>query len=256
MTECKRVIARLDIKNNFLIKGIQLEGLRKLGDPAVFSRKYFEEGIDELLYIDSVASLYNRNSLTEIIKNVSKEVFIPITVGGGIRSLEDARQILRSGADKLAINTAAIKSPQLITELAKTFGSQCVVLNVEAKVKMSGDGWEAYYNNGREHSGYSVKDWVRIGQEAGAGEVLLTSVDRDGTKKGYDIELLKDITDGIHIPVIASGGFGKKQDCVEAVKKGACDAVAIGTSFHYGTISVSELKSHLEENNIRVRKNS
>ncbi len=253
MSDCKRVIARLDVKNNFLIKGVQLEGLRKLGDPHSFSQKYYTEGIDELVYIDSVASLYNRNSLTEIIKNTSKKIFIPITVGGGIRTVEDAKTILRSGADKIAINTAAIKSPKLITELANIYGTQCVVLNVEAKRSMTGNGWEAYYNNGRDHSGMTVKEWVKIGQEAGAGEILLTSVDRDGTYKGLDIELISEITNGIRIPVIASGGLGKEQDFVDAIKKGNCDAVAVGAALHYNKVTVQGLKKHLQENQIRVR---
>lgn len=253
MTPCTRVIARLDIKNNYLIKGIQLEGLRKLGNPKDFSKKYFDQGIDELVYIDSVASLYNRNSLTEIVKEVSKDIFIPITVGGGIRSIEDAKSILRSGADKIALNTAAIKDPGLITELAKTFGSQCVVLNVEAKSSMTGTGWEAYFNNGREHSGHTVKEWIKIGQEAGAGEVFLTSVDRDGTSRGHDLDLLQEVTDGISIPVIASGGLAKPQHFVDAIKKGNCDAIAVGAALHYEKVSVQDIKNCLVEHNITVR---
>ena len=188
-----RLIARLDIKGNNLIKGIQLEGLRKIGDPSQYAKKYYEDGADELIYMDTVASLYGRNQLYELLSNTVKNIFIPITVGGGIRSLNDAKDLLRCGADKVAVNTAAINNPDLISEIANHCGSSCMVLSIEAKSN-GRDKWEAYTNNGREHSGIDVKDWVKVGTKMGAGEILLTSVDREGTRKGFDIKLIKQIT--------------------------------------------------------------
>jgi len=196
-----RLIARLDIKAPFLVKGIQLEGLRKLGDPNDFALKYYHAGIDEIFYIDIVASLYDRNSLTDIISKTTNEIFVPITVGGGIRSLHDVEKALRAGADKVAINTAAIKNPILIEEIAKRFGSSCVVLSIEAK-KTNKDNWEAYYDNGREHSSLDLVEWAMEGQDRGVGEILITSVDRDGTKKGFDVDLVENISDKVKVPLI------------------------------------------------------
>ena len=201
-----RLIARLDIKAPNLIKGIHLEGLRKMGDPNVFARRYYEAGVDELLYMDIVASLYERNSLTDVIRYTAQNIFIPFTVGGGVRSVEDVESLLRAGADKVAMNTAATRRPELISEAARRFGSQCVVLSIEAKRRSTGDGWEAYTDNGREHTGRDVVEWAQQGAALGAGEVLLTSVDREGTRQGMDAELIAAVSDVVSIPVIASGG--------------------------------------------------
>jgi cyclase len=247
-----RLIARLDIKGPNLIKGVHLEGLKVIGSPNEYALKYYKQGADELIYMDSVASLYGRNHLGEIIKDAAKEIFIPMTVGGGIRSVEDATEILRSGADKVAINTAAVANPALITQLAEKFGSQCVVLSIEAKKDSSGH-WEVLTENGRERSGLDVVEWAIQGCSNGAGEILLTSVDMEGTKKGFDNELLKAVSSQVEIPVIASGGMGKLSDAVDAIEKGEANAVAMADILHYGKATFSEVREELKVNGILVR---
>jgi cyclase len=247
-----RLIARLDIKGPNLIKGVHLEGLKVIGSPNEYALKYYEQGADELIYMDSVASLYGRNHLGEIIKDAAKEIFIPMTVGGGIRSVEDATEILRSGADKVAINTAAVANPALITQLAEKFGSQCVVLSIEAKNNSNGH-WEVLTENGRERSGLDVVEWAIQGCSNGAGEILLTSVDMEGTKKGFDNELLKAVSSQVEIPVIASGGMGKLSDAVDAIEKGEANAVAMADILHYGKATFSEVREELKVNGILVR---
>lgn len=247
-----RLIARLDVKGPNLIKGVQLEGLRVVGDPHEHALRYYKAGADELLYMDAVASLYGRNNLTEIVSRTAADVFIPITVGGGVRLVEDARQLLRSGADKVAVNTAAIRHPELITEIARQYGSQAMVLSVEAK--RAGDGrWEAYTDCGRERTGLDVIDWVRRGQDLGAGEILLTSVDREGTRKGFDVELVRAVAAAVTIPVIASGGVGTVAHVVEAVRDGAADAVAMAHVLHYGQLGFPEIRTAVREAGIPVR---
>lgn len=247
-----RVIARLDIKGPHLVKGIQFEGLRKLGDPNEFSKKYYEQGIDELIYIDIVASLYERNNLTDIVKQTTENVFIPITVGGGIRSLKDVRELLRAGADKVAINTAALKRPELIREIANHFGSQCMVLSIQAK-KVGEKKWVAYYDCGREKTEIDVVKWAQKAYELGAGEILLTSIDKEGTQSGFDYELVKEVSATVPIPVIASGGMGELSDFAEVVKKGEADAVAIGSVLHYNKTTISDIKKFAETEKIMVR---
>ncbi len=237
-----RLIPRLDIKGPNLIKGVNLEGLRVVGDPQAFARQYYEEGADELLYMDSVASLYGRNNLTDIVRYTAENVFIPLTVGGGVRSLDDAERLLRSGADKIAINTAATQRPELVTEVSRHFGSQCMVLGIEAKRRGDG-GWEAYTDNGREDSGLDVVDWARRGQDLGAGEILLTSVDQEGTRKGFDIALSKAVSEAVSIPVIVSGGLGHPDHLVAAVREGAADAVAVAHALHYRRHGLAELRA-------------
>ena len=247
-----RLIARLDVKAPFLVKGIQFEGLRKLGDPSEYARQYYLKGIDEIYYEDTVASLYERNSLADILRRTTEEVFIPITVGGGLRDLEDIAVALKNGADKVAINTAAIKRPDFLNEISDQFGSQCLVLSVQAKKK--GASWEAYYDNGREPSGLDVVDWVLEGQDRGVGEILLTSVDRDGTKKGLDIQLVRAAGEHLRIPLIASGGIGTPQDCADAILEGGADAVAIATALHYGICELDHIRTCCDANNIRTRR--
>jgi len=247
-----RLIARLDIKGPNLIKGVHLEGLRVVGSPNEYALKYYEQGADELIYMDSVASLYGRNHLGEIIKDAAKEIFIPMTVGGGIRSIEDATKILRSGADKVAINTAAVANPTLITKLAQKFGSQCVVLSIEAKRNLNGN-WEVLTENGRERSGLDVVEWAIQGCSNGAGEILLTSVDMEGTKKGFDSDLIKAVSSQVEIPVIASGGMGKLSHAVDAIEKGEASAVAMADILHYGKATFSEIRKELKANGISVR---
>ena len=247
-----RLIGRLDIKAPNLVKGIQLEGLRKLGDPNSFARKYYNQGIDELFYQDIVASLYERNSLIEIIEQTTSDVFVPITVGGGIRTIEDVTKILGAGADKVSINTAAIKSPKIISDVARRFGSQCMVLSIEAKKHPN--HWEAYYDNGREHSNLDAIEWAREGQERGAGEIILTSVDREGTAKGFEIDLISSITNVVKIPVIASGGMGKLEDISPVVEEGKADAIAMAYVLHYEKYSVSDVRQYCIDQNIPVRR--
>lgn len=248
-----RLIARLDVKGPNLVKGIQLEGLRKIGNPNEFAKRYYEQGIDEILYIDIVASLYNRNNLSDIVKNCTQDIFVPITVGGGIRTIDDVNEILRCGADKIAINTAAIKNPKLIQEVADKYGSQCMVLSIQAKQNSAGK-WEAYYDNGRERTGIDVVEWARQGYELGAGEILLTSVDLEGTKKGFDTELIKAVSDIVPIPVIACGGMGKPSDFTRAVVDGHADAVAAASVLHYNQFSVEEIKEQAYADGINVRR--
>ncbi|MEY8332186.1 imidazole glycerol phosphate synthase cyclase subunit [Lachnospiraceae bacterium 47-T17] len=247
-----RFAVRLDIKGEYLVKGIQLEGLRKLGSPNEFARKYYEQGIDEIIYIDIVASLYNRNSLSTIVEEATKNVFVPLTVGGGLRNLSDVEQALCSGADKIAINTAAVKAPDIITQVADRYGSQCMVLSIQAKKQMNGR-WEVYYDNGREHTGIDAIAWAKQGCERGAGEILLTSVDRDGTKRGFDLELIREISDKVPIPVIACGGMQNPQDFVDAVKLGHADAVAAASILHYGDFQVKYIKKYAACTGIDVR---
>lgn len=247
-----RLIARLDIKWPNLIKGVQLEGLRIMGDPAEFAKRYYEQDIDEIIYMDVVASLYGRNSLTDLIKNVSKGVFVPMTVGGGIRSVDDARMILRSGADKIALNTAAIQRPELISELATAFGSQCVVLSIEAKKQNSGK-WISYTDNGRERSEFDALEWAKVGTELGAGEILLTSVDKEGTQKGFDIELTNAVSNLVNVPVIASGGMGNMSHIMELSAESEADAVAMASVLHYNKVSMPTLRKFAETNGLPVR---
>ncbi len=247
-----RIIARLDIKGPNLIKGIHLEGLRVIGDPQVHARRYYEEGADELLYMDTVASLYDRNNLTDIVRYTAENVFIPLTVGGGVRSLADAERLLHSGADKLAINTAATRRPELIEEVARHFGSQCVVMGIEAKRRPVG-GWEAYTDNGREHTGLDVIEWARRGQDLGAGEILLTSVDQEGTRKGFDVELCRSVSEAVTIPVIISGGLGEPAHLVEVLREGKADAVAVADALHYRRHDLADLRRAAREARIEVR---
>ena len=248
-----RLIARLDVKDSSLVKGIQLEGVRKLGDPHDFAKKYYEEGIDEIIYIDAVASLYNRNNLSNIVAQTCSDVFIPVTVGGGLRSIEDVRHILEKGADKVAINTAAIKKPKLITEVSEAFGSQCMVLSVQAKRSDNEvDKWEAYYDNGRQRSGLDVFEWIEQAIDLGAGEILLTSVDCEGLRKGMDIDLIKRVCKQFDVPIICCGGVGSPQDVVDAAKIGA-SGVGIASILHYKKNTVREIKNALLNAGLGVR---
>ncbi len=247
-----RLISRLDIKGTNLIKGIRFEGLRVIGSPNEKARHYYEQGVDELLYIDAVASLYNRSYLGDLVTEVVKDVFVPITVGGGIRSVDDVRALLRAGADKVAINTAAVKDPDLLTRVAESFGRQCVVLSVEAKSVGPGK-WEVYTEGGREKSGRDVAEWIAEGIERGAGELLVTSVDNDGTETGADIELMKMAGELSTVPVIASGGVGSAAHARKLVDSANVDAVAIGRALHYGRLELGSLRHSLRSNGVGVR---
>lgn len=246
-----RLIARLDVKGANLIKGIHLEGLRIIGDPQEHAQRYYEDGADELIYMDIVASLYGRNNLSDIVSRTAKDVFIPLTVGGGLRSVDDVRMMLRAGADKVAINTAAIRRPALVTEVARTFGSQCMVLSIEAK--RSGPWqWEAFTDNGREPTGMDVVEWCHRGEQLGAGEILLTSVDQEGTRKGFDVELIQAVSDVVSIPIIASGGMGSGQHLIDAFSDGA-DAIAMADVLHYKRLSLPVIRELAAEAGMPVR---
>ncbi len=247
-----RIIPRLDVKGPNVIKGIHLECLRVVGKPGEFAEKYYLNGADELLYIDIVASLYRRDNLLNIVHEASDKIFIPFTVGGGIRTLDDIKEFLKAGADKVAINTAATLNPELIAKAARMFGSQCIVLSIEAKKKAE-DKWEAYTNNGRERTGLNVIEWALKGEELGAGEILLTSVDQEGTKKGFDWDLISQIVDVVSIPVIVSGGAGSIEDIIECFKECKADSVAIASILHYNMTDIPKIKDELKKNNIPVR---
>ncbi len=249
-----RIIPRLDIKGPNLVKGIHLEGLRVLGKPEKFARYYYETGADELLYMDVVASLYGRNSLLDIISKTSKEIFIPLTVGGGLRSLVDMQAVLHAGADKVAINTAATQNPEIIREASKRFGSSTIVVSIEA-IKQPDGTYHAFIDNGRQETGLDVFDWVQKVVELGAGEILLTSVNQEGTGKGYDLDLIKKVSEMIPIPVIACGGAKNKSDVAKVIMEGCADAVSAASIFHYHYIRENRSTSDFEtEGNVEFLK--
>ena len=247
-----RLIARLDIKGANLIKGVHLEGLRVVGDPQIHAAKYYHDGADEIIYMDTVASLYGRNNLVDVVSRATEHVFVPITVGGGIRSVEDARTLLRAGADKVAINTAAIKEPKLISQLSDVWGSSTIVLSIEAK-KTGDKKWEAYTDNGRERTGLDVGQWAETGANLGAGEIFVTSVDQEGTRRGFDCELVAEITKRVDVPVIASGGFGSLDHLSQLVKTAKPTGVAIADSLHYNRYSIDQIRSFCLAHGISTR---
>jgi cyclase len=230
-----RIIPRLDIKGPNLVKGIHLEGLRVLGKPSDFAKYYYEQGADELMFMDVVASLYDRNSLHDIISETAKSIFIPITVGGGIRTLSDINNILRCGADKVSINTSAIKNSNFIYEASREYGSSTIVVAIEA-IRNSNGEYHAFIDNGREFTGVEVSEWARKVEDLGCGEIIITSVDREGTGKGFDLELCQIIMDSVSIPVIVHGGAGKIQDVIDIFNYDSIDSVSIGSIFHYEAI--------------------
>ena len=247
-----RIIARLDIKNNFLIKPIQLEGLRKVGDPNDFAQKYYNDGIDEILYLDNVASLYKRSHISSIIKKTTRNVFVPLTVGGGIKNLNHVRDILKNGADKISINSYAVNNARILREISREFGSQCLVLSIEAK-KISDYKWEVYINNGREKTNLDVVEWVKQAQDFGIGELILTSIDRDGTMSGFDIPLIEAVSKECYVPLIISGGFSKIEDIVEVSKFSDLSGVAIGSALHFEKFLVNNIKQELKKLKFNVR---
>ncbi len=247
-----RLIARLDIKGSNLIKGVHLEGLRVLGNPNEFALNYYNQGADELIYMDCVASLYGRNHLSDLIYRATRNIFIPITVGGGIRSIDDAQSILRSGADKVAINSAAVQNPDLISEVANRYGSQCMVLSIEAK-EIAPKRWEVLTDNGREKTGLDVIEWAKQGESAGAGEILLTSVDKEGTRTGFDLDLFAAVASNVDIPIIGSGGMGKIEDVIQAANVGNIDAIAMADIIHYRRCTFPEIRAMAMESGLKVR---
>jgi len=237
-----RVIPRLDIKGPNLVKGIHLEGLRVLGKPEDFARYYYENGADELFFQDTVASLYGRNSLHKIVTKTARNIFIPLTVGGGLRTIVDIRDVLRAGADKVAINTAAIKNPDFIREASRIFGSSTIVIAIEA-IKNTDGKYLAFTDNGREYTGMDVVSWARKVEELGAGEILLTSVDKEGTGEGYDLDLIKLVSEAVTIPVVAHGGASNPENIINSILYGKADAVAIASILHYSAMHLIECTS-------------
>lgn len=239
----QRLIARLDIKNGIVIKGIHLEGQRRIGDPISLAQKYYAQAVDEILLMDSVASLYGRSNLFHTISEACKTVFVPITMGGGIRSIGDVEQALAAGADKVAVNSALVSEPALVERIASIYGSQCLVASIEAKRK--GECWEAYISNGREPTGRDVIEWAKELEQLGAGELMVTSVDQEGTQRGFDIELCAAVEAAVRIPVVVSGGAGKIQHLQQLAAKTNVQGVAVASLLHYDKATVTELKSAL-----------
>jgi cyclase len=247
----KRIIPCLDVDGGRVVKGVRFLNLRDAGDPVEVAKRYEEEGADELVFLDITASAEGREIMIEVVRRVAENVFMPFTVGGGIRTVEDMRRILEAGADKVSVNTAAVKNPDLIAEGARVFGSQCIVVAIDAKRK--GKSWEVYINGGRTPTGLDAVEWARRVESLGAGEILLTSMDRDGTKEGYDIELCRAVSEAVSIPVIASGGAGERDHFYEVFSKGGADAALAASVFHFGEISIPDLKEYLLKKGIRVR---
>lgn len=248
-----RIIARVDVKNEFVIKGVHLEGLRKVGNPNEMALNYYKNGIDEIIFMDAVAAYYDRNSLSELLQKACANIFVPITVGGGIRTIDDINIALKSGADKIAINTKAVQDPEFITQSSSLFGSQCIVSSIEAKT-VGKNQWEVYTDNGREPTGIDVIEWSKRVEKLGAGEIMLTSIDKEGTKKGFDINLYQSVTNIVSIPIIASGGMGKSEDAVSLIKGANIDGIATASVLHYEIESIREIKNKMLKNHINVRR--
>ena len=249
----KRIIPCLDVNNGRVVKGVNFVNLKDAGDPVEIARAYDRAGADEVIFLDITASSDNRNTVVDMVRAVAANVFIPFTVGGGIRTVEDFKVLLREGADKISINSSAIMRPQLIREAADKFGSQCVVVAIDAKRRPDGSGWNIYKNGGRVDMGIDAVDWARQAEMLGAGEILLTSMDCDGTKAGYDIPLTRAIADAVSIPVIASGGAGELSHFAEALTEGGADAALAASLFHYKELEIREVKEYLAARGIPVR---
>lgn len=247
----KRIIPCLDIKDGRTVKGVNFEDLRDAGDPVELARRYSEEGADELVFLDITATKEKRKTLVDLVRRIAREIDIPFTVGGGIKTVDEIESLLHAGADKVSLNSAIVKDPDLINRASDAFGSQCIVAAVDAK--RTGDSWTVFIKGGSENTGIDALQWITEAEQRGAGEILLTSMDRDGTREGFDIELLKKVNDRVHIPVIASGGAGNIQHCVDAIEKGSADAVLAASIFHFQEIEIKTLKKSLSEQSIPVR---
>ena len=249
----KRIIPCLDVNNNRVVKGVNFVNLRDAGDPVEVAKAYDKAGADELVFLDITASCDQRKTVVDMVRKVAENVFIPFTVGGGIRTVDDFKEILREGADKIAVNSAAIDNPQLVADAAYKFGSQCVVVAIDAKRREDGSGWNIYKHGGRLDTGIDAIEWAEKVFKLGAGEILLTSMDCDGTKNGYDIELTRRISEVVNIPVIASGGAGTKEHFLDALTNGKADAALAASLFHYKELEISDLKEFLRQNGVSVR---
>jgi len=249
----KRIIACLDVNAGFVVKGINFQKLRNAGDPVEIAEMYDREGIDELVFLDITATCEKRKVILDVVRKTAERVFIPLTIGGGVRDIEDIRELLKAGADKVSINSAAVREPNLIKKAALKYGSQCIVVAIDAK-RRDKQSWSVYINGGRIDTGIDVLEWARSVEKLGAGEILLTSIDRDGTKDGYDIELTRAVSDAVRIPVIASGGAGKVEHFYEVFESGKADAALAASVFHFGEIGIHRLKEYLSEKGIPIRK--
>ena len=247
-----RIIPCLDVKDGKVVKGIHFENLKIAGDPVENASFYSKEDADEIVFLDISATIEGRKTMVEVVKRVAEVVFIPLTVGGGINSIDDIEKLLSNGADKISINTAAVKNPKIIEESAKKFGSQCIVIAIDAK-KIGEDKWEVYIESGKKPTGIDVIEWAKKVEDLGAGEILLTSIDRDGTQDGYDIELTKSVSENVNIPVIASGGAGKLEHLYDAIVYGKASAVLIASLLHFRILTIPQIKSYLKEKGIEVR---
>ena len=250
----KRIIPCLDVNNGRVVKGINFVNLRDAGDPVEIAAAYDKAGADEVVFLDITASSDNRNTVVDMVRKVAEKVFIPFTVGGGIRTVDDFKALLREGADKISINSSAINTPRLISDAAYKFGSQCVVVAIDARRRADGSGWNVYKNGGRIDTGLDAIEWAVKANELGAGEILLTSMDCDGTKDGYDIELTRLIADNVSVPVIASGGAGTKEHFYEALTEGKADAALAASLFHYKELEIMDLKNYLADKGVSVRR--
>ncbi|MDO4414802.1 MAG: imidazole glycerol phosphate synthase subunit HisF [Erysipelotrichaceae bacterium] len=249
----KRIIPCLDVKDGKVVKGVNFVGLKEVGDPASLAKQYYEQGADELVFLDITATHEHRDTMVHIVEKVAEQVFMPFTVGGGIRTCDDIRLILRAGADKVSLNSAAVRNPQLLTDGANMFGSQCIVLAVDGRKREDASGWNVVVNGGRIDTGIDAVEWIKEGVKRGAGEILLTSMDADGTKAGFDIPFLKAVRSAVNVPVIASGGCGSLAHFAEVFEEDAADAALAASLFHYGELSVREVKEYLKEKGIPVR---
>lgn len=248
----KRIIPCLDVHAGRVVKGVNFVDLKDAGDPVELAAKYDEEGADELVFLDITASAHGRAIMLDVVKKTAQEVFIPFTVGGGLRTIDDIRLMLKAGADKVSINTAAVKSPSLVKEAARRFGSQCIVVAIDAR-RVGQNNWEVYINGGRDGTGLDAVWWAKRMEGLGAGEILLTSMDKDGTKDGYDIELTRAVSEGVNIPVIASGGAGTLEHLSQALLDGKADAVLVASIFHYGQYTIKEAKAYLKGKGLEIR---
>jgi len=247
----KRIIPCLDVTNGRVVKGVNFIGLRDAGDPIEISRRYDDQGADELTFLDITASSDDRDLILHIIEEVAAQVFIPLTVGGGVRKVEDVRRLLNAGADKVSINTSAVQNPELVREAADRYGSQCIVVAIDAK--RAKNGWQVFTHGGRNATGLDVIEWAKKMQALGAGEILLTSMDRDGTRNGFDLALIRSVSDTVDVPVIASGGVGNLQHLVDGIVDGHADAVLAASIFHYGESTVRQAKEYMAQHGVEVR---
>jgi cyclase len=249
----KRVIPCLDVHAGRVVKGVRFVDLVDAGDPVELAAVYDREGADELVFLDITASHEERDTILDLARRTAEQVFIPLTVGGGVRTIDDVRRLLRAGADKVGVNTAAVQRPELISQGAEKFGAQCMVVAIDARRRESGRGWEVYTHGGRRPTDLDAERWAVRAEELGAGEILLTSMDRDGTQDGYDLDLLRAVSSAVNVPVIASGGAGRLEHFSEALQEGRADAVLAASLFHFGRLSIGEVKSHLSEQGVNVR---